>query len=164
MTNLETIQNKIYDSANNIYIRQLAIWRFKNEKIVFTNGCFDILHRGHVEYLAQAAQYGTKLIVGLNSDASVKRLKGNTRPINDWSARAEVLAALQFVDAVVGFDDDTPKSLIETTKPQYLIKGGDYKAEDVVGYNFVKENGGETLIISFVEGYSTTNTIKKMKE
>lgn len=137
-------------------------WKIHSDVIVFTNGCFDILHRGHVEYLAQAAQLGHRLVVGLNSDSSVKRLKGDSRPINDWYARAEVLASLQWVDAVVGFDEDTPKNLIETTVPDLLVKGGDYKAEDVVGYDFVKANGGDTVIINFVDGYSTTNIIEKM--
>ena len=113
---------------------------------------------------AQAAQHGTKLVVGLNSDSSVRRLKGEARPVNDWQARAEVLASMQNVDIVVGFDDDTPKSLIEATRPDFLIKGGDYKAGDVVGYDFVKSVGGETVIIPFVDGYSTTNTISKMNE
>ena len=164
MTRLDNIKNKIYAAATDDYKRMLAIWRFKGEKVVFTNGCFDIIHRGHVEYLAQAAQHGTKLVVGLNSDSSVRRLKGEARPVNDWQARAEVLASMQNVDIVVGFDDDTPKSLIEATRPDFLIKGGDYKAGDVVGYDFVKSVGGETVIIPFVDGYSTTNTISKMNE
>ena len=162
MTKLEIIKNKIFVDADDDYNRMLSVWSFKGEKVVFTNGCFDILHRGHVEYLAEAAQYGTKLVVGLNSDASVKRLKGDTRPVNDWTARAEVLASLQCVDAVVCFDEDTPIRLIETTRPHFLIKGGDYKAEDVVGYDFVKSIGGETVIIGFVEGYSTTGTLQKL--
>lgn len=143
-------------------MRLISGWRIHSDVIVFTNGCFDILHRGHVEYLAEAAQLGHRLIIGLNSDASVKRLKGDTRPVNDWMARAEVLASLQWVDAVVGFDEDTPKNLIEFTTPNILAKGGDYKAEEVVGYDFVKAHGGETVIISFVDGYSTTKILEKM--
>ncbi|MCQ2253062.1 MAG: D-glycero-beta-D-manno-heptose 1-phosphate adenylyltransferase [Bacteroidales bacterium] len=162
-TKLEIIQNKIFSSIEDpAYMRLVNGWKIHSDVIVFTNGCFDILHRGHVEYLAQAAQLGHRLVVGLNSDSSVKRLKGDSRPINDWYARAEVLASLQWVDAVVGFDEDTPKNLIENTVPDLLVKGGDYKAEDVVGYDFVKANGGDTVIINFVDGYSTTNIIEKM--
>ncbi len=164
-TKLEIVKSKIFASAEDPgYLRLINGWRIHSDVIVFTNGCFDILHRGHVEYLAEAAQLGHRLIIGLNSDASVKRLKGDTRPVNDWMARAEVLASLQWVDAVVGFDEDTPKNLIECTCPNILAKGGDYKAEQVVGYDFVKAHGGQTVIISFVDGYSTTKTIEKMKE
>ncbi len=164
-TKLEIIKNKIFTSIEDPgYLHRISGWKLLSDVIVFTNGCFDILHRGHVEYLAEAAQLGHRLIVGLNSDSSVKRLKGDTRPVNDWMARAEVLASLQWVDAVVGFDEDTPKNLIEFTTPNILAKGGDYKAEEVVGYDFVKAHGGQTVIISFVDGYSTTKTIEKMKE
>lgn len=164
-TKLEIIKNKIFTSIEDPgYGRLISGWKMLSDILVFTNGCFDILHRGHVEYLAEAAQFGHRLIVGLNTDSSVKRLKGDTRPINDWMARAEVLASLQWVDAVVGFDEDTPKNLIEYTCPQVLVKGGDYKAEEVVGYDFVKAHGGDTRIINFVDGYSTTQTIEKMKE
>lgn len=161
-TKLEIIQNKIFTSLDDAnYLKLVNGWRIHSDKIVFTNGCFDIMHRGHVEYLAQAAQLGHRLVVGLNSDASVKRLKGDSRPINDWYARAEVLASMQWIDAVVGFDEDTPLNLIEATEPSFLVKGGDYKAEDVVGYDFVKAHGGETVIINFVDGYSTTSIINK---
>lgn len=132
----------------------------KGKKIVFTNGCFDILHRGHVSYLKQAKKLGDILVIGLNSDESVKRLKGSLRPINNEKDRAFVLEALDAVDYLVIFDEDTPLELVKTVKPNYLVKGGDYKACDVVG----KEYAGEVVIIDFVDGYSTTETINKMIE
>jgi D-beta-D-heptose 7-phosphate kinase/D-beta-D-heptose 1-phosphate adenosyltransferase len=137
-----------------------ASLRVRGKKIVFTNGCFDILHRGHIDYLRRTAELGDKLIVGLNSDASVKRLKGPNRPINDQDARAEVLGALEFVDHVVIFDEDTPYELIKAIRPDVLTKGGDYTPETVVGREFA----GKTVIISFVEGYSTTKTIERMED
>jgi len=144
--------------------RQLAVWRFKGMHIVFTNGCFDILHLGHIDYLSKAADLGDKLIIGLNTDSSVQRLKGPGRPINDQDARALSLAALQFVDAVVLFDEDTPKELIETVQPDVLVKGADYKAEDIVGYDTVKARKGAIVTIELVPGYSTTDLIKKLQE
>lgn len=141
----------------------ISMWRFKNDKIVFTNGCFDILHKGHIEYLAKAASLGTKLIIGLNTDNSVKRLKGDSRPVNDENARALALASLIFVDQVIFFDTDTPYDLIKTVQPDVLVKGGDYRPEDIVGYDVVKAKGGEVITIDFVEGYSTTSLIEKMK-
>ena len=140
-------------------------WR-KDGKIVFTNGCFDILHIGHVDYLEQAAGKGDRLIVGLNTDNSVKRLKGPERPVNNEYARARVLAALQFVDAVILFDDDTPANLIEALCPDVLVKGDDYTDENIVGAKFVIANGGKVETIPLVPGVSTTNilsTIKKNK-
>ena len=140
-------------------------WR-KDGKIVFTNGCFDILHIGHVDYLEQAAGKGDRLIVGLNTDNSVKRLKGPERPVNNEYARARVLAALQFVDAVILFDDDTPANLIEALCPDVLVKGDDYTVENIVGAKFVIANGGKVETIPLVPGVSTTNilsTIKKNK-
>ena len=163
-TKLEIIRKKIFASREAPgYLRLINSWRIKSDVIVFTNGCFDILHLGHVEYLAKAAQMGHRLIVGLNSDASVRRLKGDSRPVNSWEARAMVMASLQWVDAVVGFDEDTPAGLIELTIPNILVKGGDYKVKDVVGHKFVKAHGGKTRIIKFVDGYSTTSIIEKMK-
>jgi len=142
----------------------LSLWRYKNDKIVFTNGCFDILHRGHIEYLAKAKSLGTKLIVGLNTDASVKRLKGDSRPVNDENARALLLASLMFVDEVILFDTDTPRDLINFVQPDVLVKGGDYKPEEIVGYDIVKAKGGEVITIDFIEGYSTSATIEKMNK
>lgn len=141
----------------------ISIWRFKNDKIVFTNGCFDILHKGHIEYLAKAASLGSKLIIGLNTDNSVKRLKGESRPVNDEKARALLLASLVFVDKVILFDTDTPYDLIKMVQPDVLVKGGDYKPEDIVGYDIVKAKGGDVVTIDLTEGYSTTSVIEKMK-
>ena len=135
-------------------------WRSFGERIVFTNGCFDIMHIGHVDYLNKSRRMGTRLIVGLNSDASVKRLKGNDRPINGQKERSRMLAALQCVDAVVVFEEDTPEKLIEKICPDYLIKGGDYAIEDIVGRQYAKE----VLTIPLTEGCSTTAMIKKIKE
>lgn len=141
----------------------ISMWKFKNDKIVFTNGCFDILHKGHIEYLAKAASLGTKLIIGLNTDNSVKKLKGESRPVNDEKARALLLASLAFVDKVILFDTDTPYDLIHKIQPDILVKGGDYKPEDIVGYDIVKAKGGEVVTLDFIEGYSTTSVIEKMK-
>lgn len=131
--------------------------------VVFTNGCFDILHSGHIEYLRTAAELGDVLIVGLNSDDSINRLKGKGRPVNRQEDRALVLSALEFVDYIVVFDEDTPLKLIENIKPDILVKGADYKKEDVVGAKFVEENGGKVELVKFLEGYSTTNIIRKME-
>ena len=160
MTNLEVIQSKIYDESE--FDRLINRWRFKDQKIVFTNGCFDILHLGHIQYLAEAADFGDRLIVGLNSDESVKKLKGEDRPINNEEARSMILAALHFVDAVYVFKEETPLELIKTIKPDVLVKGGDWKEQDVVGADFVKSNDGEVKIIDFVEGYSTTAIAQKL--
>lgn len=129
-----------------------------NPKIVFTNGCFDILHRGHVEYLQKAKELGDLLILGLNSDLSVKRLKGENRPINNEEDRAIVLSALECVDFIIIFDEDTPFELLKNLKPDILVKGGDYKLENVIGREFAKE----TVLIDFVDGYSTTKIINKI--
>ncbi len=161
MNHLEKIQNKILNKDN------LAEWvaecRAKGSKIVFSNGCFDILHRGHVEYLAKAADFGDEMLIGLNTDASVKKLKGPSRPINDEYARAIVLAGLEFVSAVVLFDEDTPYNLIKAVQPDVLVKGSDYKPEDIVGYDIVTAKGGRVETIDFVDGYSTTRTIEKSR-
>lgn len=140
----------------------LSQWRFKEEKIVFTNGCFDILHRGHVEYLAKAAALGSKLIVGLNSDASVKRLKGENRPVNDQNARALVLASLLFTDKIILFEEDTPLELITRIQPDILVKGKDYKPEEIVGYDVVTKKGGQVITIDLTAGFSTTGILNKL--
>lgn len=140
----------------------LAEWRFKEQKIVFTNGCFDILHKGHIEYLAKAASLGTKLLVGLNSDASVRRLKGEKRPVNDENARALLLAALVFVDKIILFEEDTPLELIRAVEPDILVKGKDYRPEQIVGYDVVKAKGGEIITIDLTEGFSTTGILSKL--
>lgn len=138
--------------------------KIKNDKksIVFTNGCFDILHRGHASYLNQAKSLGDKLIVGVNSDRSVRALKGESRPVNNESDRAFLIDNLKSVDYVIIFDEDTPYDLIREIQPDFLVKGGDWKEEDIVGWDIVKESGGKVLSLKFIENYSTTNTIKKL--
>ena len=161
MTKLESIQRKIL--IPNRFDSLLAYWSFKEFKIVFTNGCFDIIHLGHIDYLAKAADLGNKLIIGLNSDASTRRLKGPTRPINDEHSRAMILASLSFVDAVVLFDEDTPYNLIKTIQPDILVKGADYKPEDIVGYDIVMAKGGKVETLEYLQGYSTSSIEKKIK-
>lgn len=139
-------------------------WQQNNEKVVFTNGCFDIVHRGHVEYLAAAANKGQRLVLGLNTDASVSRIKGPTRPIVDEQSRAIVLAAFMFIDLVVLFDEDTPYELIKTVQPDVLVKGADYKVENIVGYDIVMQRGGSVETITFVEGFSSTGIIEKLSK
>lgn len=141
----------------------LAVWRFKDDIIVFTNGCFDLLHPGHISYLEKARSMGDRLIVGLNSDESVKRLKGSSRPINNQSDRARLLAALHCIDAVVVFEEDTPASLIKQVKPDILVKGGDYTFDQVVGASFVSSYGGRVEILPLEAGYSTTILLEKLK-
>ena len=138
-------------------------WKAEGQKVVFTNGCFDILHYGHIHYLSQARSLGDKLVIGLNSIGSVKRLKGDNRPINDDNTRLYLLAALQFVDGVVIFEEDTPLNLIQIVNPDILVKGGDYTIENIVGAEEVLKNGGEVKSLAFVEGYSTTAIENKLK-
>ena len=142
----------------------LQYFRQTMDKLVFTNGCFDILHAGHVDYLQKARQLGDALLVGLNNDESVRKLKGDSRPIVDEKARAMVLAALEAVDAVVLFKEETPGRLIDQVQPDVLVKGGDYLAEEIVGYQTVTAKGGTVKILPFLEGHSTTSIIKKIKE
>ena len=156
MKRLEIIRKKIFDYNDVDFSRLLAIWKFQGRKIVFTNGCFDILHLGHIDYLSAASELGDILIIGLNTDDSVHKIKGNKRPLQDEVSRAFVLASLGFVDAVVFFGEDTPYNLIKTIQPDFLVKGADYKPEDIVGYDIVKNKGGEIVTIEFLEGYSTT--------
>jgi rfaE bifunctional protein nucleotidyltransferase chain/domain len=139
-------------------------WKSKNQKVVFTNGCFDILHLGHVDYLEKASQLGDKLVVAINTDISVKKLKGETRPVNPEYARARLLAALGFVDAVILFGEETPHQLICKLLPDILVKGSDYKVDNIVGAKEVISNGGEVKTIDLVQGYSTTGIIEKMKK
>jgi len=161
MKKLDLINAMIFDNKEEIKL-WLGYWRFHQKKIVFTNGCFDILHRGHIDYLANAADLGDILIVGLNTDDSVSRLKGKSRPIQDQTSRAMILSALHFVDAVVLFNEDTPYELIKYVKPDVLVKGSDYKAEEIVGYDVVKEKGGEIITIDFLEGFSTSRIIDRI--
>ena len=142
---------------------QVGKWKSQNQKIVFTNGCFDLLHLGHVDYLEKARSLGDKLVLGLNSDDSVSRFKGPERPIQDQNSRATVLAALQFVDLVVFFNEDTPLNLITEIQPDILVKGSDYLAENIVGADVVKRNGGVVKTIDFVPGYSTSKIVEKIK-
>jgi D-beta-D-heptose 7-phosphate kinase/D-beta-D-heptose 1-phosphate adenosyltransferase len=144
--------------------RMLAQWRLIGKTISFTNGCFDILHEGHIASLTEAASHADLLIVGLNADASVKRLKGESRPINNENSRALILASLSMVDAVVIFSEDTPRDLIVTIKPDFLVKGGDYKVEDIAGAKEVLEAGGKVIINPIVEGFSTTGLIHKLQK
>ena len=142
----------------------MGAWKDSGEETIFTNGVFDILHAGHIEYLEAARALGHRLVVGLNSDASVKRLKGETRPINHEVSRAYLLASLTCVDLVTVFDEDTPQELIDVLMPDVLVKGGDYKADEVVGGQTVKEHGGKVVILPFKEGYSTTLIEQKIIE
>ena len=151
---LDNIKSKIYNPERMNY--QLNIWRFQDKKIVFTNGCFDILHLGHIDYLAKAANMGDILIIGLNSDSSIRALKAKNRPINDEHSRAIVLAALSFTDAVISFDEETPYNLIKNIEPDILVKGSDYKVEEIAGYDIVKSKGGEIKTIDLLPGYSTS--------
>ena len=162
MQKLEIIKAKILNGEE--LERKLAFWRFKNLKIVFSNGCFDILHAGHVDYLSKASDEGDVLIIGLNTDTSTKRLKGPTRPINDQDARAMIMASLSFVTAVVLFDEDTPYNLIKQIQPDVLVKGSDYKPEDIVGYDILKAKGGTVKTLDLLSGYSTTSIEQKIFE
>jgi rfaE bifunctional protein nucleotidyltransferase chain/domain len=162
MEMLSILRRKIL--SNEELKSQLAVWRFQNKKIVFTNGCFDIIHAGHIDYLSKAKDLGDILFIGLNTDDSVRRLKGENRPVNDEKARALILAAMQFVDAVVLFDEDTPYELIKTVQPDILVKGSDYKPEDIVGADIVLAKGGEIKTIDFLEGYSTSGIIERIRE
>ena len=152
--------NKIKDLDQ--LVKQREQWKGEGHKVVFTNGCFDILHLGHIDYLEKAAQLGNKLIIGLNSDSSVSQLKGINRPLNNEYARSRILAALGFVDAVIIFSEETPKDLIEALIPDVLVKGGDYRIEEIVGGDTVTAHGGEVKTIDLVEGYSTTKLIQKI--
>jgi rfaE bifunctional protein nucleotidyltransferase chain/domain len=171
MSRLQAIESKILtlEEAQ----RRMALWHMKGDKVVFTNGCFDLLHQGHVTYLAKAAGLGDHLLVGINSDDSVRRLeKGSGRPINSEAARAFILASLGVIDMVVIFTEDTPEALIHALEPDVLVKGADYDPDEtdakaktyVVGSDFVRKNGGEVCVVDIVEGFSTTGIVNKMKK
>lgn len=155
------IQQKILDAHH--LQQELMRWRKFGKKVAFTNGCFDILHAGHIYSLSQAASFADVLIVGLNSDASTKRLKGENRPVNNEENRSLLLASLVMVDAVVMFDEDTPFELISSVMPDVLVKGGDYNVDTIVGAKEVMANGGTVEIIPLVEGLSTTSLIQKIE-
>ncbi len=162
MKKLETITNKILDQ--NTLKNRLAVWRFQDKKIVFTNGVFDLLHLGHIDYLSKAKDEGDILIVGVNTDDSTRRLnKGKNRPITNQLSRSTILAALLFVDAVILFDEDTPYKLIKVIQPDVLVKGSDYEAKDVVGNDIVSAKGGKVVTIEFLKGYSTSAIEQKIK-
>ena len=143
---------------------KVKAWQQAGQKVVFTNGCFDLIHLGHVDYLEKARALGQKLILGLNTDDSVSRFKGPERPLQDQHSRARVLAAMQFIDLVVFFNDDTPLSLISELVPDVLVKGSDYLTENIVGADVVQKAGGEVKTIDFVSGYSTTRIVEKIKK
>lgn len=159
---VETVDPRVMDL---IGIQRMAnIWRMKGDRIVFTNGCFDILHRGHVEYLQEAAALGDRLVIGLNSDESVRRQnKGPERPLNDQDSRAKVLTALRLVDAVVIFDQDTPLELIQAIGPDVLVKGGDWTEDKIVGAGYVRSMGGDVRSLKLVEGFSTTSLVDRIR-
>jgi len=157
------MKNKIYRLDKELESLISAL-RSGGGKIVFTNGVFDIIHRGHVEYLLNAKSYGDVLIVGVNSDSSVKRIKGDNRPVNNEIDRAFVLLNLKPVDYVVIFEEDTPYNLIKAIQPNVLVKGGDWKVKDIVGSDIVLDRGGQVFSLKFIDNYSTTAIIKKINE
>jgi len=158
----QTMLNKI--SGLSALKEHIKVWKAEGKKVVFTNGVFDLLHIGHLTYLAKAAELGDKLVIGLNSDSSVKRIKGESRPVNPQDSRAALLASFFYVDAVVIFEEDTPLNLITALMPDILIKGADYAIGNIVGGKEVIANGGEVKTITFVEGYSSTKIIEKIKQ
>ncbi len=145
-------------------IKTVAAWQSAGDKVVFTNGCFDIVHLGHIDYLEKARALGNRMVLGLNTDASVSRLKGPLRPVVNEYARARLMAALSFVDAVILFDEPTPSELIEAVKPDILVKGDDYTVDNIAGADFVLSRGGEVKTIALVKGYSTSSLIEKIKK
>lgn len=157
----EKLRSKIVDKDE--ALSMLSIWHYMGLKVVFTNGCFDLIHRGHVNYLSRAASLGDRMIVGLNSDKSVSDIKGPNRPIQDQLSRAEVMASMFFVDAVVLFDEETPFDLINFLKPDILVKGSDYTIDKIVGADVVISNGGRVETMDFIDGYSSSNIINKIK-
>ena len=159
----QDLHSKIYPNREAIK-HLIAQWSEEGKKVVFTNGCFDILHKGHIDYLYEASKLADKMVIGLNTDASVKAIKGAGRPVNNNEARALLIAALAFVDAVVFFEEDTPKELIDAVQPDVLTKGSDYVAENIVGYDTVMAKGGKVITIDLTEGFSTTNLIDKIKK
>ncbi|MBL0182786.1 MAG: D-glycero-beta-D-manno-heptose 1-phosphate adenylyltransferase [Chitinophagaceae bacterium] len=162
MRSVSSIPNRIFTLDE--LVHQVKRWRLHNKKIVFTNGVFDILHEGHIASLSEAASFGHILIVGVNTDASVKRLKGTSRPVNNENSRALLLASLVMTDGIILFEEDTPLNLITAIMPDVLVKGGDYTIEQIVGAKEVMANGGEVKIVPILEGFSTTAIIQKMKD
>lgn len=161
MTHIKAIHDKIHTWES--LVEQVKQWHQEGKKIVFSNGCFDLLHKGHVDYLNRAADMGDVLVMGLNTDASVSELKGPHRPIQDEQSRLLIIAALQCVSAVTLFAEETPYDLIKLVQPDVLVKGSDYKPEDIVGYDIVTAKGGEVKTIPFLPGFSTSGIEKKIK-
>lgn len=159
---IQEIEAKVFswDNLN----QQVLNWKKEGDRIVFTNGCFDLIHYGHLHYLAEAKALGNRLVIGLNADSSVKRLKGNHRPIKDQQTRQLVLASFQFIDAVCVFEEDDPLKLITLIQPDILVKGGDWAPEQIIGSDFVLANGGQVLSLPFVSGHSTTSLETKIKK
>ena len=160
MTSLKNIKNKIFSIAE--LKKEVQKWKKNNDKIVFTNGCFDILHLGHIELLAKAADLGNKLIIAVNSDESIKVLKGEKRPILDEKSRSIIIASLEKVNAVIIFKESTPLDVIKKINPDIIVKGGDYIKEDVIGKNYIEKYGGEVIIFPLSEGFSTTSILEKI--
>lgn len=160
MAAFDQIEQKIQLRAQ--AAKTVAQWRAAGETVVFTNGCFDLLHYGHLHYLSDARDLGQRLVVGMNSGDSVRRLKGPARPINDEATRTHLLAALEIVDLVIVFEEDTPLALIQAVQPDVLVKGGDWRPEQIVGSDLVLAQGGKVFSLPFVEGYSTTNIEQKI--
>jgi D-glycero-beta-D-manno-heptose 1-phosphate adenylyltransferase len=161
MYHIKTIGQKIISISDIAILAQQ--WRAEEENIVFTNGCFDLIHRGHIDYLAKAASLGTKLVIGLNTDSSVRRLKGSPRPYQDEISRAMILGSFFFTDAVVLFDEETPYNLIREVMPDILVKGSDYVAEEIVGYDIVIGHGGKVMTLDYLPGYSTTSIVERIQ-
>lgn len=161
MGKLKNIEEKIFNQEE--LKARLNVWRLLEKKIVFTNGCFDLVHLGHIDYLANAADLGDKLVVGLNSDKSTSDIKGTNRPITDERSRAMMLASMSFVDAVILFDEETPVELIRLVKPDVLVKGADYTIDQIVGSDIVIQNGGSVQTLQYLPGYSTTLIEQKIR-
>jgi rfaE bifunctional protein nucleotidyltransferase chain/domain len=162
MTHIELLNSKIFTWET--LKSQIAEWQKQGKKIVFSNGCFDLVHKGHIDYLNRAADLGDVLVMGLNTDASVSKLKGPHRPIQDEQSRLTIIAALQCVSAVVLFDEETPYELIKLVQPDVLVKGSDYKPENIVGYDIVIAKGGQVKTIDYLPGFSTSGIEKRIKE
>ena len=160
MSHYQKLKNKHLELNQLLHL--VETWKKNDEKIVFTNGCFDIIHAGHIDYLSKAADLGTKLIIGVNTDASVSKLKGKHRPIQSEFSRTMILSAMDFVDGVVLFEEETPYELINKIIPHVLVKGSDYKAENIVGYDTVIKNGGKVETLDFLPGFSTSAIEKKI--
>lgn len=157
-------KSKIYKAGDSNYTEIIDSWKQKSETIVFTNGCFDLLHIGHIHYINEASELGDKLVIGLNSDYSVKKLKGESRPVNNELSRAAILAFMEVTDLIIIFDTETPYELINEIVPDVLVKGGDWKPEQIVGSDIVLRNNGIVKSLSFVEGYSSSAIIDKIQK